>query len=279
VVTDSSGNALEQLGHYPFGESWYNASNDKLLFTSYERDSESGNDYAMARYNVNRLGRFSSPDPLSGSRVNPQSLNKYAYAKNDPVNLSDPTGMWPKPLYVCSGGNDAYAQNGCIPWGYYQGAGGAGNLIMGNDIFDAIAGAPGTYLSVDMYGNLTFGFSLSLYSLTLNEIDAIRQGVEDPNSTDPPHQITDAGEYPWDGFQVYTKDWGTYTDASGVIPDYVQSLATLASVAGPAQPYFAACQLGYCPIPLSLESALEAAVDQFAAIQEQLLELVLKGAP
>jgi hypothetical protein len=78
---------------------------------------------------------------------------------------------------------------------------------------------------------------------------------------------------------VYTKDWGTYTDASGVIPDYVQSLATLASVAGPAQPYFAACQLGYCPIPLSLESALEAAVDQFAAIQEQLLELVLKGAP
>ncbi len=49
VVTDSSGNTVAQLGHYPFGESWYNASNDKLLFTSYERDSESGNDYAMMR--------------------------------------------------------------------------------------------------------------------------------------------------------------------------------------------------------------------------------------
>jgi len=54
------------MGHFPFGESWYNASGDKLLFTSYERDSESGNDYALARYHINRLGRFSSPAPLAG---------------------------------------------------------------------------------------------------------------------------------------------------------------------------------------------------------------------
>ncbi len=93
VVTDSSGNALEQLGHYPFGESWYNASNDKLLFTTYERDAESGNDYAMARYNVNRLGRFSSPDPMAGSTSNPQSLNHYTFGLNDPVNLADPLGL------------------------------------------------------------------------------------------------------------------------------------------------------------------------------------------
>src|SRR5258708_5207455 len=32
-----------------------------------ERDSESGNDYAMMRSSVNRLGRFSSPDLLAGS--------------------------------------------------------------------------------------------------------------------------------------------------------------------------------------------------------------------
>ncbi len=93
LVTDASGNTSAQLGHYPFGESWYNASSDKLLFTSYERDSESGNDYAMMRYSVNRLGRFSSPDPLSGTTGNPQSLNKYAYAMNDPGNLRDPLGL------------------------------------------------------------------------------------------------------------------------------------------------------------------------------------------
>jgi RHS repeat-associated protein len=93
LVTDSSGNTSAQMGHFPFGESWYNSTNDKLLFTSYERDSESGNDYAKARYYVNRLGRFSSPDPLSGSTGNPQSLNRYSYALNAPTSLLDPTGM------------------------------------------------------------------------------------------------------------------------------------------------------------------------------------------
>jgi len=93
LVTDSSGNTAAQLGHFPFGESWYNASNDKLLFTSYERDAESGNDYAMARFDINGLGRFSSPDPLAGSVANPQSLNRYPYSLNDPLNFEDPFGL------------------------------------------------------------------------------------------------------------------------------------------------------------------------------------------
>jgi RHS repeat-associated protein len=93
LITDSSGNTLAQMGHFAFGESWYNASNDKLIFTTYERDSESGNDYAMARYYVSRLGRFNSPDQLAGSTGNPQSLNRYAYVLNNPVNLVDPLGL------------------------------------------------------------------------------------------------------------------------------------------------------------------------------------------
>ena len=47
LVTDSTGAVVENLGTYPYGESWYNATNDKWAFTSYERDAESGNDYAM----------------------------------------------------------------------------------------------------------------------------------------------------------------------------------------------------------------------------------------
>ena len=92
VVTDINGNLLEQLGHFPYGESWYNTSGDKLLFTSYERDAESGNDYAQARYYVSRLGRFSSVDPLSGSTADPQSLNRYAYVRDNPTLLVDPSG-------------------------------------------------------------------------------------------------------------------------------------------------------------------------------------------
>jgi RHS repeat-associated protein len=93
LVTDSNGNTVSQLGHFPYGENWYNASNDKLIFTSYARDAESGNDYAMARSYVNRLERFSSQDPLSGNIANPQSLDRYAYVLGDPIDLVDPFGM------------------------------------------------------------------------------------------------------------------------------------------------------------------------------------------
>jgi RHS repeat-associated protein len=95
VGTDSTGTAVEQLGHFSFGETWYDNGSEKWKFTSYERDSESGNDYAMMRTSVNRLGRFSSPDPLAGNPANPQSLNRYAYALNRPSNLSDPSGLRP----------------------------------------------------------------------------------------------------------------------------------------------------------------------------------------
>ncbi len=93
VVTDSTGTVTGQQGHYPYGESWYGGSVTKWKFTTYERDSESSNDYAMFRSYVNRLARFSSPDPLAGSISDPQSLNRLAYVANDPSNLVDPLGL------------------------------------------------------------------------------------------------------------------------------------------------------------------------------------------
>src|ERR1051326_3088885 len=85
---------------YPFGETWYSPSGAPLVFSSYYRDTKSGNDYAMARTYANRLGRFSAPDRHSGNQSNPQSLNRYAYSLNDPVNLADPSGMEPCELIV-----------------------------------------------------------------------------------------------------------------------------------------------------------------------------------
>jgi len=65
----------------------------KWQFTSYERDAESGNDYAMMRSYVNRLARFSSPDLLAGAIQDPQSLHRFAYARNDSIDLVDPWGL------------------------------------------------------------------------------------------------------------------------------------------------------------------------------------------
>ena len=47
----------------------------------------------MVRYHINRLGRFNAPDPIAGSIADPQSLNRYAYVRNDPINLTDPNGL------------------------------------------------------------------------------------------------------------------------------------------------------------------------------------------
>ncbi len=64
-------------------------------FTGYERDSETGLDYAQARYCSSSQGRFTSPDPLMASAraTDPQSWNRYAYVGNSPMVFSDPSGM------------------------------------------------------------------------------------------------------------------------------------------------------------------------------------------
>jgi len=94
VETDTAGLATRTYGHFPYGENWYETgAPNKLKFTSYERDAESGLDYALMRLESSRLGRFMSPDPLGGSPGNPQSLNRYAYAINEPINHWDPLGL------------------------------------------------------------------------------------------------------------------------------------------------------------------------------------------
>jgi RHS repeat-associated protein len=94
VATDASGTMTATTAHFPYGENWYETGGaNKLKFTSYERDSESGNDYAIFRFQISRLGRFNRPDPVAGSIADPQTLNRYLYVSGDPINLIDPLGL------------------------------------------------------------------------------------------------------------------------------------------------------------------------------------------
>src|SRR5260221_7059892 len=63
----------------------------------YENDAETGLNFAQARYQSSVQGRFTSVDPLGASAAitDPQSLNRYSYVQNDPMNLIDPSGMVP----------------------------------------------------------------------------------------------------------------------------------------------------------------------------------------
>ena len=47
---------------------------------------------ALARYYDSRTGTFCSADPLAGSPGDPQSWNRYPYGRNDPIDITDPSG-------------------------------------------------------------------------------------------------------------------------------------------------------------------------------------------
>jgi RHS repeat-associated protein len=94
--TDSTGAVVRTAGHFPYGESWYESSADPMKFTTYSRDSgtgETGSDYAMFRQFNSGQGRFTGPDLMSGDIGSPQSLNRYSYTGNDPINAVDPLGL------------------------------------------------------------------------------------------------------------------------------------------------------------------------------------------
>jgi RHS repeat-associated protein len=61
-------------------------------YTGKERDAESGLDYFGARYYGSNMGRFMSPDDFGGHLEDPQTLNRYAYVRNNPLRYTDPTG-------------------------------------------------------------------------------------------------------------------------------------------------------------------------------------------
>lgn len=95
MTVDSSGNVIGRQAHLAFGEDFAESGiQEKHHFTSYERDGESGLDYGVNRYYGRSPGRFNSVDPLRGSVTNPQSLNRYTYGANDPINQVDPDGRF-----------------------------------------------------------------------------------------------------------------------------------------------------------------------------------------
>jgi RHS repeat-associated protein len=105
ILTDQNGNVISRRDFHPFGEEISTAQRTAALgyqpdsvrqkFTGYERDIESDLDFAEARYYNPAHGRFTTVDPLmaSASPNNPQTWNRYIYVGNNPLNITDPTGL------------------------------------------------------------------------------------------------------------------------------------------------------------------------------------------
>ncbi|OLR91813.1 RHS repeat-associated core domain-containing protein [Actinokineospora bangkokensis] len=89
--TDATGAQVHRSAYRPFGEVLSATGTSTRGFTGKPTDA-SGLVYLDARYYDPELGRFTAPNPVVDGADN-VGLNRYAYAANDPVNHTDPTGL------------------------------------------------------------------------------------------------------------------------------------------------------------------------------------------
>lgn len=101
VVTNGDGVRVEEIGYLPFGATLFRKEFNNgtwasaYQFTGQEYDAE----YALYNYNARLydpvMGRFITPDTIVPDWTDPQSLNRYAYCRNNPLKYVDPSGnLW-----------------------------------------------------------------------------------------------------------------------------------------------------------------------------------------
>jgi RHS repeat-associated protein len=102
AVTDQSGALVQLLDYYPYGAtrvaSTTYPTNEKRQYIGQYTDT-SGLSYLQARYYDSSRGQFVNEDPVfwgnpkNQTLANPQGLNSYSYANDNPIVNEDPTGL------------------------------------------------------------------------------------------------------------------------------------------------------------------------------------------
>jgi RHS repeat-associated protein len=118
VVTNASGTVVQTLDYFPYGATGVSSNiggaNSARKYIGQFAD-QSNLDYLNARYYESTRGQFISQDPVfweiglsqdgKNALSNPQALNSYGYANDNPISSKDPTGR----CTVCAGLEVAYS--------------------------------------------------------------------------------------------------------------------------------------------------------------------------
>ncbi|MGH7428312.1 MAG: RHS repeat-associated core domain-containing protein, partial [Candidatus Methylomirabilaceae bacterium] len=99
---EGEGAAVAYHAYFPFGEELTSPFQDseQMKFTGHERDLNNLTsvaddlDYMHARHCSPLTARFLSTDRIAGVPSSPQTWNRYAYVRNNPLKLVDPDGLY-----------------------------------------------------------------------------------------------------------------------------------------------------------------------------------------
>ncbi|MBI2143987.1 hypothetical protein HYU17_02445 [Candidatus Woesearchaeota archaeon] len=141
LITDSSGNVVEETFYEPYGQVTSGGSNEVKLYTGQFSDEATNQYYYGARYYLQTLGKFGQADPLfidlanykkqqMNLLFNPQRLNQYSYALNNPYRYTDPKGLWT--LQIGMSLTAGFGGGGTIGGGLIIGYSKAGGLQIGH---------------------------------------------------------------------------------------------------------------------------------------------------
>jgi RHS repeat-associated protein len=229
--TTATATLAEHCTSLPFGDGQNCGGTDpnQLHFTGKQRDTESTNDYFDARfYASNIAGRFLTPDPSGLSYAdpnNPQSLNLYAYVRNNPLRFVDPSGM--DCIQVNTGANEVLVA--------------AGNCgLTGGTFVNGIVD-PKSF-AYNSNGDLNFSFSNSATGTTGSGVIGL-SGGQDPLYN---QQVAAAAQY----FALQQSQASPTSDqliqqlSVGITTDSQHSFGCIAQAYGFGGPGTAAYQLG-----------------------------------
>jgi RHS repeat-associated protein len=162
ALTDGSGAIAASYTYDPYGTtlsaSGAQATVNPFRYASGYFDSATGLLKFGARYYDSSLGRWTQRDPIAGSIANPGAMDRYVYAGDSPVSLTDASGAdwwnisvdWGH-VFECTG------LAGALLFGAGFVATGAGGVVAGSTVGGAVIS--GSWAAVMNVGQFLVGVS------------------------------------------------------------------------------------------------------------------------